>query len=1682
MANDTVNVQRGIVGAGSDDDTYVLSASLIDDNAEITISDVEGANKIQLIGGLSITSSIVAGDTAQLTLSNGAVVTVLGASTMSYEVGGNPLTGTAGVTKDYATFAQDVLGTTVPTTGTSTGGESVVNEDGTATGGTPVDPTAPTYALAAGAESVDEGATATFTLTTTNVAEGTEVAYTISGVDAADVTGGSLTGTATVGADGTATISVALASDTTTEGAETLTVAIDGQSASATTTVNDTSLNATFTLATTTTTVTEGAAAIYTVTASEAVAVDTVVTFEVVPGDATAADQGTNNTNLNDFAAGSFNPVSVTIAAGSTTASFDVAAANDGKTELPENYTVNATVNGETLSVVTSLLDGTSTTTEALTTSVDTITSSTGALVANGVIATDSGTGTTAQAGDSVTGGSSTQDTVNIQVSGTHTANQTLSAFQTTDVEIFNVSNFQTGAFTQTVDASLMNGLTTVGLTSSSANGDTAFSNLKNIVSATMASGNADLTLGYGSTVVSGTADTQTLAVSNVTGGTFTANSIETVSVTSSLAASTLTAVSADAMTQLNLAGDQNITITNALDFAGTSTIAGTVDGSTATGKLTLNLSTVEDTNVTGGSGDDTFDYGTALTTKDVLNGGAGTDTISVNQDTFTLATYTNVSNVEVIKAEATNGNGLSVVTGGNAAITKVQLVENDTDNQAITASDLAAGAEVELISNTAGATDNMGAVTLGLNDSSGTEDALTVTLKGTTAHTAASNTVASLTVSNVETVNLVSSYDGTVALTAADDNTVGSLVIGETKTLNITGTEEIGATVAANTVLTTADASAMTKDVTLDVSAVTTTTGLTVKTGSGNDVITFGTALDATDTVDAGANTGTGEDTLTATVTGWTTTTGKPAIANVEQINLLNNGTATIDGTNITGTSSINLDASSDVTTLSNLSTTTSVGLGFKDESTASTALGTVTVGLADETGTADALTVNVFHNATATLKATAIETVNLAYSDTDTTITNTTALTVSALNAATVNVTGAKADTDHTLGLGTLDTDTDTLNASGYYGILTAVAGTANATAFSAMSGNAHSLTGSTANDTFTVTGGSSNAAYTINGAGGTDALTLDVANGALDLDGVTDIDTVTLNVANSAVVTTNADGDVLDGINEATSVVITGGNSLSSLTLGGGTDTLVAGTINTKIDASTFNGFINNATFTLDQFDANEAGVTTQLIGGATSKDKVTASYDADNDASVAINMQAVETFDISLGDSNTELVMDMSLVTGLSTINVTDASNESIEFDKLATGVTVDVTSQNGTGNTTVEVKQADVSGSSDSQTFIVAATNADDNVALVMADVETINLSSDTANQADLDLSGISMTTAGKTNTLNITGSNDIEITALNADVTTIDASGMSAGGVIISASSVTAASTITGSLADDTFIMAHKDDAINAGDGADTLTINYTSVIGGMSIDLSSTSDQIATFNGASNSAVQTGFQHVNLSGYTGNGAEVTANASGSTITGTNSTDQITGGAGNDTITAGGGVDTILLTSGGNDVVTLTTGTDANNYDQITGFATTTDDIKALDTDFTWFNGTSDGVVALATGANMDAVHAANNNATVATISTNVATHTFTTFLAGTSTYAQLEGAVATAMGTATDANFANTDKILVAIDDGAHTGLFYWQSAGDNNAAEAAELEMIGILNGVTDATTLVAGDFLFA
>lgn len=229
------------IGGNPTDDRYVIDAFNLAPGQQLLISDTLGANTLHLTGGLAITASAVTADALLLTLSNGAQITLLGADAFDFQTGGNGVNGIGGQVSSFATFVTDDLGlTAVPTGSTAVSGGAVTVDE---TGGTTPDDSVPmpTYSLTADAASVDEGEVATFSLATTNVDAGTAVDYTITGVDAGDISGG-LTGSVTIGTDGTADIAVQVLADQLTEGVETLTVSLDNGAATASTQVQDTSV------------------------------------------------------------------------------------------------------------------------------------------------------------------------------------------------------------------------------------------------------------------------------------------------------------------------------------------------------------------------------------------------------------------------------------------------------------------------------------------------------------------------------------------------------------------------------------------------------------------------------------------------------------------------------------------------------------------------------------------------------------------------------------------------------------------------------------------------------------------------------------------------------------------------------------------------------------------------------------------------------------------------------------------------------------------------------------------------------------------------------------------------------------------------------------------------------------------------------------------------------------------------------------------------------------------------------------------------------------------------------------------------------------------------------------------------------------------------------------------------
>ncbi|MDZ7786008.1 MAG: hypothetical protein U5L95_02695 [Candidatus Saccharibacteria bacterium] len=131
------------------DQMYSINPNHLGGGETITIVDQGGNNRIELVAGLEIVSSIVVANEAQLTLSNGAVINIRGADTFTFNVGQNLAAGdTQGTEKSFAEFAQDILGVTMPVAGAdpAEGGASTVNDDGTASPETPEPTDAPTEA------------------------------------------------------------------------------------------------------------------------------------------------------------------------------------------------------------------------------------------------------------------------------------------------------------------------------------------------------------------------------------------------------------------------------------------------------------------------------------------------------------------------------------------------------------------------------------------------------------------------------------------------------------------------------------------------------------------------------------------------------------------------------------------------------------------------------------------------------------------------------------------------------------------------------------------------------------------------------------------------------------------------------------------------------------------------------------------------------------------------------------------------------------------------------------------------------------------------------------------------------------------------------------------------------------------------------------------------------------------------------------------------------------------------------------------------------------------------------------------------------------------------------------------------------------------------------------------------
>ena len=190
----------------------------------------------------------------------------------------------------------------------------------------------PTYTLTPSLAKADEGVALSTTVATTNLPVGVELFWSLSGtgITAADFSAGGLTGTGTVGGDGTFVIAHTVASDQTTEGSETLQIKLFTDAArtkqagaTASVTINDTSKTPPYTITPSLASVDEGGVLTTTV-ATNGIAAGTQL-FWSLSGTGITAD---------DFSTGALTGAGTTASDG--TFSFVHAVARDKTTETDE--------------------------------------------------------------------------------------------------------------------------------------------------------------------------------------------------------------------------------------------------------------------------------------------------------------------------------------------------------------------------------------------------------------------------------------------------------------------------------------------------------------------------------------------------------------------------------------------------------------------------------------------------------------------------------------------------------------------------------------------------------------------------------------------------------------------------------------------------------------------------------------------------------------------------------------------------------------------------------------------------------------------------------------------------------------------------------------------------------------------------------------------------------------------------------------------------------------------------------------------------------------------------------------------------------------------------------------------------------------------------------------------------
>lgn len=482
-----------------------------------------------------------------------------------------------------------------------------------------------------------------------------------------------------------------------------------------------------------------------------------------------------------------------------------------------------------------------------LTTGIDTGSAFVGGTGADTFVATitDTAAGTDViklGAGDSLKGGAGI-DTLQITDDSTAGAATSVTGVYTDSIEKILIQNAGTNTFA--LDAANMAGVTTV--TVNDAQDTVTVTNLAAIVATEVNRTSQNVTVNYAAAAVSGSNDSATVTLNgfaSTAGAVFTSNGIETLNVATATAASGVDSsdfvtLDGSSLKKVVITGSQDLVarvdFANAIDGS-TAAKAATIDASAFTGSLVVDLTSNGGAlsangyvSVAGGTGDDTITVGT-LTSNSTLVGGAGTDTLVVAAlagGTGTTSDFKNVSGFEALQFSGALGASLDLSANN---ISSVEF--NDIAGNTITgvSSGVTAGF---LASNTSGG----GALSL-TNAASSTTDVVNLNLGN--ASTAAQVVAGTISVSNVETINLASNSGTNVT-----DHTI-TLSDAALTTLNISGKEGVVVSSTDTTALTTVTVTNTNTTSGVDLSGLTVSaSGATIKGNTGADKLTGGVGND---------------------------------------------------------------------------------------------------------------------------------------------------------------------------------------------------------------------------------------------------------------------------------------------------------------------------------------------------------------------------------------------------------------------------------------------------------------------------------------------------------------------------------------------------------------------------------------------------------------------------------------------------------------------------------------------------------------------------------------------------------------------------------------------------------------------------------------------------------------------